>query len=216
MSVLVLLAERAGEVVTKDEIMRAVCDDVIVSDDALVRCISELRRLLGDNPKEHRVIQTIPKKGYRLVAAVVPLQNAARANGDGATLTLEAVLRASSDYIYVFDNDGHYLQASKSGARALGLASESLIGRSWQEIGMPAEIMEPLQRQVASIFEGGPSVRADVHYPTMFGNCFYEYFLDPVYGVGNQIVAVTAVVHDVTERCRTSQQVARLQSEQDM
>ena len=52
---------------------------------------------------------------------------------------------------------------------------------------MPAEIMEPLQRQVASIFEGGPSVRADVHYPTMFGNCFYEYFLDPVYGVGNQI-----------------------------
>ncbi len=125
MSVLVLLAERAGEVVTKDEIMRAVWDDVIVSDDALVRCISELRRLLGDNPKEHRVIQTIPKKGYRLVAAIVPLQNAARENRDGATLTLEAVLRASSDYIYIFDDEGHYLRASKSGARALGLASES-------------------------------------------------------------------------------------------
>ena len=160
MEVLVALARRAPDVAPKQELIEEVWGEAFISDEVLTHAIWDLRRAFGDHASDPEFIQTIPKKGYRLVAAVVPLQNAARANGDGATLTLEAVLRASSDYIYVFDNDGHYLQASKSGARALGLASESLIGRSWQEIGMPAEIMEPLQRQVASIFEGGVALHA--------------------------------------------------------
>lgn len=43
-----------------------------VSDDVLARTISELRRAFDDNPREPRFIQTIPKRGYRLVASVGP------------------------------------------------------------------------------------------------------------------------------------------------
>ena len=49
--------------------MRSVWPDAFVGDDVLTRCISELRRVC-DDAKEPRVIQTIPKTGYRLIARV--------------------------------------------------------------------------------------------------------------------------------------------------
>ena len=70
MEVLVYLAEHQGEVVPKERLMRAVWAETFVSDDVLTRCISELRRALEDDAKEPHVIQTIPKRGYRLMVAV--------------------------------------------------------------------------------------------------------------------------------------------------
>lgn len=67
LAVLACLARRAGELVSKEELMRSVWPDVVVTDDSLVQCIAELRKALGD--AAHRVIRTEPKRGYRLVAA---------------------------------------------------------------------------------------------------------------------------------------------------
>ncbi len=67
MAVLVLLAERAGKVVEKDEIIHAVWPDTVVSEVSVPRCVSELRRALDDDAREPRFIETIPKKGYRLI-----------------------------------------------------------------------------------------------------------------------------------------------------
>jgi DNA-binding winged helix-turn-helix (wHTH) protein/tetratricopeptide (TPR) repeat protein len=69
MQVLVCLAE-AGDVVSKDGLMRKVWADTFVTDDVLTRCISELRKALADDPKRPQYIQTIPKGGYRLIAPV--------------------------------------------------------------------------------------------------------------------------------------------------
>lgn len=70
MSVLLCLAEQAGEVVTREEIVRQVWKGRAVSDESLTRCISELRLALGDHPKLPEFLQTIPKIGYRLVKNV--------------------------------------------------------------------------------------------------------------------------------------------------
>jgi len=70
MHVLVALAERPGEVVTRDELMARVWSGVFVTDDVLHRAIRELRRLFDDDPEQPRVIETIRKRGYRLVATV--------------------------------------------------------------------------------------------------------------------------------------------------
>ncbi|MEZ5537023.1 MAG: alpha/beta fold hydrolase [Thiolinea sp.] len=64
--VLQLLAEHAGEVVSKDEIFAAVWRDVVVSDDSLVQCIGDIRRALGDS--KHKILKTVPRRGYKLVA----------------------------------------------------------------------------------------------------------------------------------------------------
>ena len=70
MQVLALLAQRAGDVVHKQEILEDVWDGTYVSDEVLPNAIWELRKALGDDAKKPRFIQTLPKKGYRLIAPV--------------------------------------------------------------------------------------------------------------------------------------------------
>ena len=70
MDVLVCLAERAGEVVSRDTLNQQVWGNVVVTDQAVTNCISELRHHLGDDRSAHRLIETIPKRGYRLAAPV--------------------------------------------------------------------------------------------------------------------------------------------------
>ncbi len=70
MDVLVCLAEHAGEVVSRETLNEQVWGNVIVTDQAVTNCISELRHHLGDDRSAHRVIETIPKRGYRLTAPV--------------------------------------------------------------------------------------------------------------------------------------------------
>ncbi len=70
MQVLVYFAERAGEVITKDEVFREIWEEAFVTDEALTNCISSLRKALDDDAKKPKYIQTIPKQGYRLIATV--------------------------------------------------------------------------------------------------------------------------------------------------
>src|SRR3569832_1210219 len=67
MQVLVCLATNGGEVVARDALVRSVWRDTFVSDDVLKRAISELRKALGDDAREPRFVQTVPKSGYRLL-----------------------------------------------------------------------------------------------------------------------------------------------------
>jgi DNA-binding winged helix-turn-helix (wHTH) protein/TolB-like protein len=81
MQVLVCLAEHQGELVTKEQLIRAVWAETFVNDDVLTRCISELRKALNDDPKQPRFIETIPKGGYRLIAQVKRSQDCSLAPG---------------------------------------------------------------------------------------------------------------------------------------
>src|SRR5262245_57971772 len=67
MEVLTCLARRQGAVVSKEELVREVWEGRFVSDDVVWRSIGELRRALGDDPRKPAIIETIPKRGYRLV-----------------------------------------------------------------------------------------------------------------------------------------------------
>jgi DNA-binding winged helix-turn-helix (wHTH) protein/predicted ATPase len=65
LSVLRVLAERAGQVVTKEELFRAAWPGTAVSDSALTSCIQELRHALGDDARHPRFIETMHRRGYR-------------------------------------------------------------------------------------------------------------------------------------------------------
>ena len=70
MEVLVCLANGSGDVVPKEQLVREVWRDTFVTDDVLIRCVSGLRRVFGDDAGKSTVIETIPKKGYRLLVPV--------------------------------------------------------------------------------------------------------------------------------------------------
>jgi TolB-like protein/cytochrome c-type biogenesis protein CcmH/NrfG len=64
------LAERSGQLVTKDELFAAAWPGVVVSDSALTVCIRELRRALGDKRRVPQFIETVHGRGYRFIAPV--------------------------------------------------------------------------------------------------------------------------------------------------
>ena len=64
--VLSALAARSGEIVSKDALMRVVWPDTFVTEDSLTQCIADIRRAVGDDA--HVIVETFPKRGYRLNA----------------------------------------------------------------------------------------------------------------------------------------------------
>ena len=67
--VLRYLVENADRLVSKDELMQVVWPSVIVTDDSLKRCVSDVRLALGDG--EQRIIKTVPRRGYVFAAPVL-------------------------------------------------------------------------------------------------------------------------------------------------
>ena len=69
---LVLLAERAGQVVTREEIRRTLWNNgtFVDFDRSINFCVNQIRGALGDDPQSPRYIETLPRKGYRFVAPV--------------------------------------------------------------------------------------------------------------------------------------------------
>ncbi len=72
MKTLASLAARPAEVHTKDAIIGAVWGHPHVSDAALTRCIFEIRQAFDDDAKRPRIVETVPKVGYRLIAEPTP------------------------------------------------------------------------------------------------------------------------------------------------
>ena len=70
MDVLVYLAGRPGQVVTRDELEANVWAGRVISYDALTSTVQKLRKAFADDARQPRIIETLSKKGYRLVAPV--------------------------------------------------------------------------------------------------------------------------------------------------
>ncbi len=109
MEVLVMLASRAGEVIERDEILEVVWEGRAMNDEPLNRCISQLRKALGDSPQKPEFIATITKVGYQLIAPVRPLEPVAQESEPAAAGPTGEAPRTTNSL------------------RALGLAAAALI-----------------------------------------------------------------------------------------
>ncbi|MFC7736849.1 winged helix-turn-helix domain-containing protein [Roseomonas sp. GCM10028921] len=61
--------EHPGRLVSREELMQAVWPEVVVTDDSITHCITEVRRALGDEGQ--RILRTVPRRGYLPEAEVV-------------------------------------------------------------------------------------------------------------------------------------------------
>jgi DNA-binding winged helix-turn-helix (wHTH) protein/TolB-like protein/Flp pilus assembly protein TadD len=95
MDVLMLLARNAGRVVTRDELFAAAWPGVVVGDEALTQSINKLRRALGDDSRSPAYIETISKRGYRLVAEVGASPQARRPSTRRSWLALAVAMVAA-------------------------------------------------------------------------------------------------------------------------
>ena len=163
MLVLVCLADHGGQMVSKDRLFRAAWPDTAVTDDVLIRAISELRRLFDDDPKQSRVIETIPKSGYRLIAPVEPMagqrDGASIAPLIGDTAAAAAVVSAEQTHAPTLPRRRHRLIA----VAATAVAGAALAGAWWLRPArtLPASTMRVVPLTTLSGTEYGASFSPD-------------------------------------------------------
>ena len=78
MRVLVALARRRGEAVSREELLREVWEKEYASPAVITRCIFLLRKAFKDSDRDNRIIETISKTGYRLAVPVHTIKRTAR------------------------------------------------------------------------------------------------------------------------------------------
>lgn len=141
--------------------------------------------------------------------STVQAAKAPRTHRKSAASLFETILGASWERVYLYDRAGVYLYANPAAARALGRTPEAMIGKTWRQLRLPAELMEPFDTQRESVFATGkPSAGAGT-FPTVEGPRDYEYTLSPVMDSRGGVEAVVCIARDVTELRQAEQQVRR-------
>jgi len=98
MEVLLCIASAPGDVVARDALLEQVWGAGSGSQEALSHAVSEIRHALGDHREDPKFIQTLPKRGYRLLIQPAP------AEGDTGTIVLGAKNSVSPDELGLFEN----------------------------------------------------------------------------------------------------------------
>ena len=69
-SLLLFFVENRGRLISKEEILDSVWRDIHVSDGSLNRTVAELRQILGDDSRQPRLVETVPRRGYKFIGAI--------------------------------------------------------------------------------------------------------------------------------------------------
>jgi len=107
MRLLLCLAERAGDVVSIDDLLDQVWSDVTVAPDSVYQAVASLRRLLGDDPKQPAYIETVPRFGYRTVAPVSPWTDHS-VSQTGIHMNAQSVARTNAQVGFLRSSDGQH------------------------------------------------------------------------------------------------------------
>jgi adenylate cyclase len=102
LEVLAYLVDYPGEVLSKEQIIQAVWPDTFVTDEVLRYSITELRKAFGDDAKNPQIIQTIARRGYRLIAEVAKKTPAGQSRGSIAVLAFSDI-SSTKDQEYFCD-----------------------------------------------------------------------------------------------------------------
>ena len=89
--VLVYLIKHAGHLVTKSELIEAVWGETAVTDNSLTRVIALLRRVLEDDPRQPKFIETVSTAGYRFICPVESEESSVSSRDPGAVPLSDAV-----------------------------------------------------------------------------------------------------------------------------
>src|SRR5919199_3777736 len=93
---------------------------------------------------------------------------------------LNDILSSTSEFFFVCDRTGKYIYVNRAAAEALGLNQSDFISKTWQQLELPAEVMERLDAQRAIVFTTGVAIADEASFPTKDGIRDYEYTMTPI------------------------------------
>lgn len=127
------LARRAGELVTKDELLDTVWGTRFVTEGVIKTAIADLRNALGDDPKAPRWIQTVPRRGYRFVADAdapgpMPVPAPLPTPVESAATRDDAALVGRDEALAVLER--HWRELQRGQRRVVFIAGDPGVGKS--------------------------------------------------------------------------------------
>lgn len=127
------------------------------------------------------------------------------------TRLLEAILAATPDNFLVFDLDGRFQFISGSLLKFLNLSRDSVVGKTWQDLQLPAEFGEMSDQDRVSVSQTGQTVSREFQYSLTDGTREIELITTPVLDAEENIVFFVTTARDVTERRQTMRAMHRTQ-----
>ncbi|MGQ4650266.1 PAS domain S-box protein [Lyngbya aestuarii] len=112
----------------------------------------------------------------------------------------DQVLSACPDPIWVFDRVGRFTYVNLATAQLLGLQQSQILGKTWQQLNIPLEAIDPINNQREVVFATKRPLTIEVSYPTINGIRDYECILSPIVAEVSSVEAVICTARDITER----------------
>ena len=116
--------------------------------------------------------------------------------------TLSDIFADVLDPVFAYTADGRYLFINAAAAAFMERAPLDVVGRHWQDLGVPAEVMEPLAAKVAVVASTGRSVHYRFEATALRDLRVFDVSLSPLWTETRSVLAVLAIFHDVSEYCR--------------
>jgi PAS domain S-box-containing protein len=163
-------------------------------------------------PAHRQIPDTLREEDLNLSAADAPLGTVVRllAESDGfgsapgmagAMQRTCATLAAIPDFVYAFDRQRRFVYANSAMLGLFGLEAHQILGKSFSDLGYPAELAVRLNRHLDTILQNGVTVEDEVFFDAPTGRSAYIAFLwGPVRAADGTVELVVGVSRDISER----------------
>jgi PAS domain S-box-containing protein len=149
-------------------------------------------------------------EAFHVMAAVRDMTTAREIEQHLSILNMMLSLTGSS--VSLFDTQGRYRFASENTANHLGLAQRDFVGKTWQELGLPAEFMAPVVAQLQKVLSTGQSVVEEILFSVTSGMRWFECVAQPVVDQNGEVTSLVVSSQDITERKQGEDALHRLAS----
>lgn len=129
--------------------------------------------------------------------------------GSTTSRFLETALAAIPDFVYAFDKERRFAYANPTMLTLFGLPAERMLGRTFEELGYPADLADRLNGHIEHVFRTGETVEDEVFYRSPTGYAAYFSFLwGPVRRDEGSIELVVGVSRDTSQRHQFEDQLS--------
>jgi PAS domain S-box-containing protein len=131
--------------------------------------------------------------------------------------TLDTILCASPDEIYMIDRAGRFLYVNRAGLQPMSALLQSqeplqlseIVGKTGHELGFPPELMEPHEARLESVFVTGQPLGGETSYLLHNEIRYQEYTLTPIYDLDGGVEAVVITNRDISDRKRVEEELRK-------